>query len=277
MMLFFRMIACLSALCFTATAFGWNAVGHRLVAQIAYDHLTPQTKLTLEKYNHALDKTFSSTTLINAAPWLDGLRYMNELWLQPMHYINMPFTRDGSEIIPPSPINAITAIHDNSKTLSDPHSSLYNRGFSLRILIHVVGDLHQPMHAVTEYSARFPQGDLGGNRLRLGKNSVAENLHRYWDNGAGILLIKKRYKIKLLQQKAKRIEVKWPCEDSVSMEPEQWAQESHQLAVSTAYQLTYGQKPSQAYQKEARLIVEQRLALAGCRLATLLNQLVDHS
>lgn len=258
-----------------STGFSWNAVGHRLVGQIAYDKLTPQVRLQLEKYNQALDKTFNSTSLVNAAPWLDSLRYMNELWLQPMHYINIPFSRDGTELVLPSTTNAVTAIQTNSKTLKDPRSSFYNKGFSLRILLHVVGDLHQPMHAVSEYSAHFPQGDLGGNRVKLGKNSIGTNLHAYWDNGAGVLLSKKRLNIKQLKSKAKLLEEKWPCHDPMSMDPQQWAEESHQLAVNTAYKLSYGQKPTRAYKAEARAVVEQRLALAGCRLAHLLNSLVE--
>lgn len=271
---FIRMMCFLFPLLLTTTAFSWNAVGHRLVAQIASDNLAPETKQLLNRYNHALDKTFSSKNLVNAAPWLDGLRYMNELWLQPMHYINTPFSRDGSDMLPVNPLNAVVAIKNNSKILSDPQSSLYNKGFSLRILLHVVGDLHQPMHAVSEYSRRFPQGDLGGNRVKLGKNPVGENLHSYWDNGAGSLIGKKRFNAKQIQRKAKRIETKWPCSAHVSLEPEQWEEESHQIAVNTAYNLTYGKKPSRAYQTEARAIVEQRIALAGCRLANLLNQLV---
>lgn len=57
----------------------------------------------------------------------------------------------------------------------------------LRFLVHFVGDLHQPLHAATMYSAEFPDGDLGGNyyKIQVPGSSYTTNLHSFWDSGAG--------------------------------------------------------------------------------------------
>ena len=140
--------------------------------------------------------------------------------------------------------------------------------------MHVVGDIHQPLHATSQFSAAFPKGDQGGNRLVLRANSIAKNLHSYWDRGGGFLKTSKHYPKNLLAKKAYSIEKHWPCElQKMNLNPEVWAAESQRLARTQAYQIKSGQKPSKKYQQSVKLITEQRLALAGCRLAALLNNL----
>lgn len=253
--------------------YAWNSLGHRLVAQIACDNLEQKNISRLERYNHALDRNFKKQpSLMSAAPWLDSLRYLNGLWLEHYHYINLPFSRDNTTLIKPVPDNAITAIKQAKKTLHDPNASLYNKGFSLRILLHVVGDLHQPLHAISEYSKIHPHGDLGGNLFALASNDIGTNLHKYWDEGGGFL-VEKKVNAKRLKELAEHIEKKWPCAKmkNANMSPESWAKESHALALAYAYSISPGQNPDSAYQKHAQEICEKRIAFAGCRLANLLR------
>lgn len=56
------------------------------------------------------------------------------------------------------------------------------RSFALRLLIHYVGDLHQPLHAVSEVDSKFPEGDRGGNNQWLPRKDDASNLHAVWDS-----------------------------------------------------------------------------------------------
>ncbi|STX29147.1 3'-nucleotidase/nuclease [Legionella beliardensis] len=262
---------------FSFTANAWNSLGHRIVAQIAYDQLTPEAKQIYNRYNHALDGVYSAKSLVSAAPWLDRLRYRNELWLQAMHYIDIPYVIDKTPPINPDKINAVYAINEAVSILKSETASSYDKGFSLRVLLHVVGDIHQPMHAVNLFSVNYPKGDQGGNQVVLGANSVATNLHAYWDNGGGFLKPKQGYSYKYVVKQAHLLEKRWPCHVNRD-EPsaKQWADESHQLAIKVAYLLKKGDKPSKIYQQSVKTISKQRLAMAGCRLGKLLNQLVKN-
>jgi S1/P1 Nuclease len=260
--------------CIINYGYCWNALGHRLIAQIAYPHLTAHAKQVYNQYNHALDNVYRPQNLVNAAAWLDSLRYQNESWLQEKHYINLPFSPDGTPLLPPNKINAISAIAEAKASLQSNSSTNFAKGFSLRILLHVVGDLHQPMHAVNRFTADHPKGDQGGNLVHLGRNRIATNLHTYWDKGGGFLAKSRHYSNRQLRKKAYTIEKHWPCElTKMNLDPKTWAQESYEIAVNKAYQLKAGQKPNKTYQHMVKNLTEQRIALAGCRLAAMLNKL----
>jgi hypothetical protein len=255
-------------------AYSWNALGHRLIAQIAYDNLTPMTKKIVNRYNNALNTAKDHRSFVGAASWLDSLRYPNQRWLQPLHYINIPFTKDHSPLIIATKPNAVSAISDAISVLKS-NRSVYDKGFNLRILSHVVGDIHQPMHAVSRYSRRQPKGDYGGNLTYLKNNSVATNLHAYWDRGGGWLVVKKRYSTVQLAKRARKIAHDFPCPSHMSLDSMVWAAESYNIAVNNAYTLTDKQKPTKAYHQMVSQITHQRIALAGCRLALLLNQITS--
>lgn len=244
--------------------YSWNAAGHRLVAQIAYDHMTEHAKQRCKDYNQVLNQSNKPLNLIDAAVWLDRASYYNKT-LKSWHYIDMPFTVDGTPLKPPHEINAVTAIKKARSILKNKQRSDAEKGFSLRVLLHVVGDLHQPMHAVAQYSVFFPLGDQGGNRIQLAKNRIATNLHAYWDNGGG----------SLVNMSAELIESHWPCHpQEMILSPQNWANESHKIAVKHAYRIQMNQVPSSDYQTMVQMISEQQIALAGCRLAALLNKIV---
>jgi hypothetical protein len=260
----------------SVSAHAWNSLGHRIVAQIAYDQLTPQSRQIYNSFNHALDGVYGARSIVSAAPWLDRLRYRNELWLQPLHYIDIPYSIDNTPAIEPDKVNAVYAINEAISILKSKTASTYDKGFSLRILLHVIGDIHQPMHAVNLFSKSYPRGDQGGNLVTLAPNPVASNLHAYWDNGGGYL--KTKYSYKSVAKKAQLLVKGWPCDvGSELLNPVQWAEESHQLAVELAYLVNKGDKPSKAYQRSVKTTVKQRLATAGCRLGNLLNKLASNS
>ncbi|WP_419418702.1 S1/P1 nuclease [Legionella sp. D16C41] len=257
------------------SAHAWNSLGHRLVAQIAYDQLTPQAKQLYDSYNHELDQVYGRRSLVSSAPWLDRLRYRNELWLQALHFIDIPYSIDNTPTVEPDKVNAVYAINEAISILKSKTTSTYDKGFSLRVLLHVIGDIHQPMHAVSLYSKNYPNGDKGGNLVKLAANSVGDNLHAYWDNGGGYL--KKRYSPKTIAKQAQLLQKRWPCSANTELlSPEQWAEESHQLAVELAYLIKEGEQPSKAYEHTVKATVKQRLATAGCRLGNLLNQVAKN-
>ena len=259
----------------THSAYSWNALGHRLIMQIAYDHMSEKAKNTFTKYNNALDTFYRERTLINSAEWLDNLRYRGQVWLGTLHYIDIPFSVDGIPMPTSSnKENAVSAIYSAERVLKKNHVKPFDKGFASRILMHVVGDLHQPMHAASQYSARFLEGDHGGNRVHLGANDVAQNLHGYWDEGGGFLKRNTPMPSETLQKIAANIENQYPCHPAtMNLNPKRWATESHDIAVKYAYQVSSGQIPTHKYQQMVQEIAQQRIAIAGCRLASLLNKM----
>lgn len=255
-------------------ALAWNALGHKLIAEIAYQHLTPHARQAFNHYNHALDKIYPSRTFVNAATWLDELRFRDVGWFTSIHYSDLPFSLDHSSLPPVPAINAVWGIEEATRVILSAKACNFDKGISLRVLIHVIGDIHQPMHAVTRVSKKYPEGDRAGNLVKLGKNPVAGNLHAYWDKGGGVLSAKATYSQAEISAMASGIEKHWPCRLSrIKPEPGNWAKESHDLAVEKAYQLHNGEIPDEAYQRAVQKITEKRLALAGCRLSALLNYL----
>ena len=255
---------------FSTQVCSWNALGHRLIAQIADDEITPHTRQVLNHYNQALDKIYKPAALVDSAVWLDMLRYQGIAWYAPMHYIDIPFSDDASLLPIPQEINAVWAIDNANNVLLNKYATAFDKGIALRILLHVVGDIHQPLHAATKVSAAFPKGDRGGNLVPLKGNAVAKNLHAYWDRGAGLLKTKKRLKSSDVKIMAIALEARWPCaKEDLQFNARQWAEESHQLAINNAYQFVADLN----YQQNTQAIVAHRLALAGCRLGHLLNQL----
>lgn len=252
----------------------WNALGHKIVVQIAYDTMTPHTRALCLRYNRSMQGRFPAQSLVEAGAWLDTLRSYK--YLKPLHYIDMPFSDDATPLLPASRINAITGLQKALARLANPDTSLYDKGFNLRIVLHVLADLHQPLHAASRFSHRYPRGDAGGNRFALGKNRVAKNLHAYWDKGGGLLLLKKPYSSIHVKLAAKALELRWPCDQQTSI-PDftAWADESFQLAKTSAYGLRERSRPSWIYQLRVKAITAQRLAQAGCRLAAVLNGALD--
>ncbi|CAM2903099.1 S1/P1 nuclease [Legionella worsleiensis] len=252
--------------------FSWNATGHQLVAQVAYDHLTPEAKKMCALYNKAYNQISSTANFIQAASWLDTIRTKDIHWFDSLHYKDIPFSPDGTMLPPKQEINALWGIKQAITVLSSEKSSLVDKGLSLRILTHLVGDVHQPLHTITRVTKKQPKGDLGGNLFLLAHNPIGDNLHKYWDNGAGIL-IGKNTPAKL-RNKARQLEKRWSCSEADKViKPQEWIKSSHQLALTRVYTLKQYQVPDKRYQMEAQTITQKQLFFAGCRLANVLNNI----
>lgn len=263
---------CIGFLLLGSKCLAWNSMGHRLVAQIAYNNLDPNVKKICNYYNHALNERYPILNFVNAAPWLDTLR-QEYPELSQQHYIDIPYSKDGTPVIPFKEKNALYAVKSAVEVLQDDYSSDFEKGFALRILLHIIGDLHQPLHAINQFSKENPQGDKGGNYHFLGENEVALNLHAYWDKGGGFLKREEPSNTQI-RRVARFLEKCWPCDvEAMNIDSSHWAQESFHLAINNAYQIEIKQKPNEEYREMAQLTSKERLALAGCRLAALLNQL----
>jgi hypothetical protein len=263
----FKTIVC--NLLFSTVAFAWNAEGHWIIAEIAYQELTPQTMIKLMRYNKAVNAVYPTPDLMHAASWLDYIRHHGVRTFNQYHYIDLPFSTDHTTLPETETPNAVSAIEEAQKILADAKADDFKKGVALRVLLHVTGDLHQPFHAVSRFSKRFPHGDYGGNAVLLRHNPIAKNLHAYWDAGGGWLKGKK--KPTDITQIAHKLRSRFPCQVS-HLTPMQWALDSKRLAMEVGYSKNPAR--SGAYQQQAIAITQQQLSLAGCRLAEMIRHSV---
>jgi len=259
--------------------FAWNAEGHRIAAQIAFDHMTPTAKARFQVAHPILDKKKKPPSFIEASVWFDTLRKKNSDTFRAMHYVDVPFLTDGMRAPKVKPMNGLIAFNQSRALLLENRGSSLERVFALRVLLHVAVDLHQPLHAATRVSRAYPFGDAGGNQVALPKNKIAKNLHAYWDRGGGALLYNTDVRNPELRvrRRALELETAWPCKPELAdKDPVRWLGESHTLAVYDAYSITSKNFSTGEYQQTVSRASEKRLALAGCRLASVLNEIDAH-
>jgi hypothetical protein len=97
----------------------------------------------------------------------------------------VPFSTDGTPVPEVPTPNAATRTEDFRKVLADPESPDLLKSYDLAWVLHLVGDIHQPLHAVSRFTHQLPQGDLGGNRVRLCDPACRQELHFVWDQALG--------------------------------------------------------------------------------------------
>jgi len=285
-------IAAVCLLCFqfiAGTAFGWWDGGHMLVAQIAKEQLEPEV---LEKVE-ALLETFGDhypnhTTMLTAATWLDYVRLTGGLaGFDRWHYTNTPFDPDGvlseierEKIIAASGAsNVAFAINSAITTLKSSRSSNFEKSLMLNVLLHCVGDIHNPLHCTSRYTKEHPDGDRGGNLFRAGKKGEV-NLHLFWDTGLGALPFPASPPsdddLDTLEALANELTEAFPPEhfDKLKdLKPHHWASEGRSLAIEYVYDLEENQPIPDEYIEQGQRICLERITLAGYRLAAILNKL----
>ncbi len=151
-------------------AFGQN--GHRVVGQIAENHLSPAALA-------AVDNLLEGSSLAIVSTWADEMRSSPEpFWQEQVgstwHYINTEKGKSYRESKKNPKGDAYEASHRFMAILADTGASKQERATALRWLVHLVGDIHQPMH--NAYAE-----DRGGNRVRVKWFGDNTNLHAVWD------------------------------------------------------------------------------------------------
>jgi S1/P1 Nuclease len=188
---------------------------------------------------------------------------MHKYW----HFIDTPFSTDGTAL-PAIPIpNAQERIGVFRATLAS-HSPEALKSYDLVWLIHIVGDIHQPLHTTTRVSSTELQGDAGGNTVKL--SCARCELHFFWDD-----LLGTGNDLKTVKKTAEKIR-KADRSLAAKMDEQIWVSEGYQTAKQFVYisPVEAGNGPftlTPAYKKTARIIASQRVALAGARLANIFN------
>lgn len=253
-------------------------MGHLIIAQIAYDHLTPETRQWVNEFSTIPIPDYpKSNHFVTSATWADQIKGNGNSQYNTWHYIDLPIEQDNIKAPPPDGQNVVWAIEHCIAALTNPHSTPNEKALNLRLLIHFVGDIHQPLHTASFYSKRWRTGDHGGNFYTI-THPYAKNLHRYWDSGLGFLIndtASTATKQAQIKQLATQLEKKYPPSTFSptlrATHPRQWAAESHQLAQNFAYTIPQYAIPSPYYQQHGQIIAQKQIALAGYRLAEVLN------
>jgi hypothetical protein len=267
-----------------STALAWHDAGHMVVAQIAFDRLDAPVKSRVVQLASQVKFENGQYDPLTVACWMDDLRAVEAFEpLKDWHYINIRFVVSGpTGNAPAPPINAVTGLEWAIKKLSDPTSSERGRAYALAILMHLGGDIHQPLHASTRYTTKLPQGDAGGNFFPLNETLPLKNLHAYWDAAGGMFgqgPIARPLSEESTAQIAKHAETIAAANPPSSianlkdLRPRTWANESHALARSVVYKGIAEQgTPDDAYMKKTQATSSKRIAAAGYRLAAVLNR-----
>jgi S1/P1 Nuclease len=188
---------------------------------------------------------------------------MHKYW----HFLDTPFTADGSALpaIPTPNAQDRIALFRGVLASSDPDSL---KSYDLTWLLHLVGDVHQPLHAATRVSAADPGGDAGGNLVKLDCSKC--ELHAFWD-----ALLGTNNNLDTVVKAARKLP-KADATLAAKSDETDWIAESFQAAQQTVYSapVVAGDGPfilTTQYKKAAGTLAKIRVALAGARLANLLN------
>lgn len=248
----------------------WNMTGHRIIAQVAYDNLKPSAK---EKINTLLHDNHWGDQFMDDAAWPDAIKNDDVHAFDTWHFIDTPYAPMGLPLTRISTENVVWAINQSENVLQSPNSKDYEKVLFLKFLLHFVGDVHQPLHCITRITKQHPQGDQGGNVFLI--PTPDRNLHALWDNAFGFNINSTNEK-SFVYHSAQQLEKEFPKSDFDAdlkkTNPQAWADESFNLAKEDAYKTTENKKPSAEYMNKNKEIAKKRMALAGYRLAKLLNQ-----
>ena len=266
----------------------WGPQGHRTVGAIADQLLTPPTRAAVAVLlENDLDKFGAPSgrrTLEAVSVWADEIRgtsASHERW----HYDDVPVcgVGDKARYCPDGQCNS-EQIRRLTRVLGDSRSGARERNEALKWLVHLVGDLHQPLHAADNR-------DYGGTEVAVVLQGVhtrgRDNLHRAWDGDLVRLALGGKSRqapppdVPELAREARQLAAL-----AGQGTPDSWASESNHLARNVVYRypgFACDRIPDDivvldpVYQAQGQALVRERLLLAGARLAGLLNQTLGSS
>lgn len=264
-----KFAAVLLLLAFTPNSFAWGPRGHRIAARIAQTHLSEATRLQIQAL-------LGSDDLAAVSTWADEIRKQRPEtagW----HFVDIPLNASGfsepRDCSRPEKKHRVTVAHNCvvdrialfEQVLKNSNAPQQDRIEALKFLVHLVADVHQPMHAMGEANAGNDIHIIEFGRTQCGDRPC--NLHFLWDTD--------------LIEHTHRSEKKWVAhlENTISREhlqrrangnPEDWTNESFHLAKRVW--LNDGSSVDDSYYTANIGALDKRLALAGLRLAALLNE-----
>ncbi len=307
-----KVLASFALLVLLATqALAWSGPGHAAVAALAYRGLSAdeRTRFTDLLRNHpnfvvweedferlrshglSHDIDLGMYLFIRASTWPDEIRRTGNVFDHPnWHFVDYPLRSPAFTTGPrPEPADDVLfGIQESLAVLRDENANPTSRAAHLSWLIHLTGDIHQPLHCATLFSSQFRSGDQGGNKFLVSRTGTrsAIKLHSFWDGQLGSSLPTPEITLR----NAIDLETEHPRTSLDALTgattAEAWSFESRDLAIGRVYQ--YETRDSQGnvrlrqlrgstddrrapllpegYAEIARTTARRRLALAGYRL-----------
>ena len=283
-----------------ATARAWHNQGHMMVAEVAWRHMNSGAKCRAvwllksdPEYARGLQNptkiAWREALFVNAATWPDRIKaegsgfgpggdpslnvgLSDRLQHRNWHFTN--FAVPASDTHPVAANNALERIKTFTGTLSDPAKPRALKAYDLAWVLHLVGDVHQPLHMANQYGPVFHGNDAGGNGIPVQYPPYHE-LHGFWDGAPGDS--KNSAKLLGIAIRAARSLAPAPAAEAAISDVDSWGKESYDLALNDAYvppvmlQSAAMVVPTPGYVANAQKVSKARVALAGARLANLLN------
>ncbi|MDH3323610.1 MAG: S1/P1 nuclease [Flavobacteriaceae bacterium] len=234
----------------------WGATGHRTVGLIAEKHLTKKSQKQIEKILQGQSLAFVST-------------YGDEIKSDPKykkfyawHFVNFPFNTKYEDSNKSPEGDIITGINYCIDILKNKNSSQEDQVFYLKFLVHLMGDLHQPMHV-------GKAEDKGGNDFQVRWHNKGTNLHRVWDSN---MIESWDMSYSELANNTKDLN-KQQIENIQNGSILNWTYETQKLSQQVYKSATIGEKLGYKYSYDHFGTVRSQLQKAGIRLAKILNDI----
>jgi hypothetical protein len=247
------------ALLAASPALAWGQTGHRVTGAIADGFLGPKARA-------GMLEILGTESAAEASTWPDFMRSSPDSFWQktasPWHYVTVPPGRTYDQVGPPPEGDALTALARFSATVRNPKAPLAERQLALRFIIHIVGDLSQPLHVGNGK-------DRGGNQVKVSFFGKPTNLHSVWDNDLidSEGLAYSEWRAWLVAAATPEQLRSWSSAD-----PKQWVADS---AAERDRVYPAGTELGYAYIFEHRDRLRRQLTKGGLRMAAYLNALFE--
>jgi hypothetical protein len=253
-----RVFMVLIATSFTLSASAWGPKGHDVVASVAENHLS---KRALKRIEAVLD----GESMVYVANWLDNASHTPEYaYTKTWHYVNVePSEGSYAESQREPKGDVVTAVNAIVERLKSGELTREEERAELMMLIHLVGDMHCPMHA-------GHKSDRGGNGTQVTYFGKSKNLHSVWDSD--IVESAHRWSYTEWQRQIDRLNPK-QCRAIVQGTPNSWIEECVTLADDVYRNSATGANLSYDYVAQYAPVVELQLLKGGLRLAALLEEI----
>ena len=234
----------------------WGPTGHRTTGKIAEKHLTKKAKRQINELLKGESLAFVSTY----GDEIKSDKKYNDF--NTWHYVNMPLDSryEDSEKNPKGDL--VTGINKCISIIKDDTSSLEDKTFYLKMLVHLMGDLHQPMHIGRK-------DDKGGNTIQVQWFGKGTNLHRVWDEN-----MIEQWKMSYLElanntEDLSNAQIKAIQEGTII----DWVHDTHKLSKIAYASVQIGENLRYRYSYDHFSTVRKQLQKSGIRLAKLLNDI----
>ncbi len=252
---FFFLVIFFSSLLLNATE-DWGKTGHRTTGEIAEKHLSKKAKRKIKELLDGQSIAFVSN-------YGDEIKSDKKYWdFSPWHYVNFPFESTYDEHPKSEKGDIIRGINTCIEVLKSDISTREEKVFYLKMLIHFIGDLHQPMHIGLAK-------DKGGNDFQVRWFDQGTNIHRVWDTDM-IEFYNMSYTE--LANNSKKLS-KRQIQELQKGTPLDWMYESRSLCKDIYLHIETGQKLGYRYMYDYFDTLQFQLQKGGIRLAGILNDI----